>query len=179
MRLKSFFANTIEEAIRIARHELGPDAMLVNSKRAGTEAQHLGLYEVVVCGVTQDAAPTELGATHDRSPENGQDAGRTASWAAPASLPVDKLAQEVSELRQRMEKLALTLGRAGRGMASVAFDPELSRAFTALTDAELDTELAYDVVGNLATPISEGSLRAVLSKLVRVDSELGVRDAPA
>ena len=28
MKLKSFFANTIEEAIRLARHELGPDAML-------------------------------------------------------------------------------------------------------------------------------------------------------
>ena len=39
MKLKSFFANTIEEAIRLARHELGPDAMLVNSRRASVEAR--------------------------------------------------------------------------------------------------------------------------------------------
>ena len=54
MKLKSFFANTIEEAIRLARSELGPDAMLVHSKRTDTEAQHLGLYEVVVCGNAPD-----------------------------------------------------------------------------------------------------------------------------
>ena len=50
MKLKSFFANTIEDAIRLARSELGPDAMLINSKRTDAEAQHLGFYEVVVCG---------------------------------------------------------------------------------------------------------------------------------
>ncbi len=54
MRLKSFFANTIEEAIRLARHELGPDAILVNSKSTGVEARHLGCYEVVVCAEAQE-----------------------------------------------------------------------------------------------------------------------------
>ncbi len=68
-----------------------------------------------------------------------------------------------------MEKLALTLARSGRGMAGVAFDPELSRVFTTLTDAELDTELAYDVVGKLTSPVPEGALRAELAKLVSVD----------
>src|SRR5579863_10518859 len=125
MKLKSFFANTIEEAIRLARHELGPDAMLVNSKRTGAEAQHLGLYEVVVC-----VEASETGRAHEPKKDGSL-----------ASLPVDKLSQDVSELKQQMEKLALTLARSGRGMASVAFDPELSQAFTTLTDAELDTEL--------------------------------------
>ena len=173
MKLKSFFANTIEEAIRMARHELGPDAMLVNSKRSSVEAQHLGCYEVVVCGVAQDTASAEQG----RGQEHGQERGRPGSWAVSAMPPVDKISQEVSELRQRIEKLALTLGRAGRGMASVAFDPELSRAFTALTDAELDTDLAYDVVGKLTSSISDRALRDELVKLVRIDSELGVRGA--
>ena len=49
MILKSFFAGTVEEAIRLARRELGPEAMLVNSKPSGVEARHLGAYEVVVC----------------------------------------------------------------------------------------------------------------------------------
>ena len=165
--------------VRVARHELGPDAMLVNFKRTGVEARHLGFYEVVVCGVAQGSGPNDGIRGQDRGPEQGPERGRPGAWAAAAALPVEKLSQEVSELKQRMEKLALTLGRAGRGMASVAFDPEFSRAFSALTDAELDTELAYDVVGKLASPISKGALRAELAKLVSVDSELGVRGAPS
>jgi flagellar biosynthesis protein FlhF len=174
MRLKSFFANSVEEAIRLARHELGPEAMLVNSKRAGAEARHLGAYEVVVCGEAPGTTPGD--AEHGQQP----DQKHNPDWSRPgrATLPVDKLSQDVSELKQRMEKLALTLARSGRGMASVAFDAELSQAFNTLTDAELDTELAYDVVGKLTSPIPEGALRAELSRLVSVDSQLGSRGAP-
>ncbi len=189
MKLKSFFANTIEEAIRLARHELGPDAMLVNSKRTGVEARHLGSYEVVICSEGHEIGPKDP--AHGRPGENdsgteGSQNGRPGvkpggkndgSRAVSRSQPVDKLSQDVSELKQRMEKLTLTLARSGPGMASVAFDPELSRAFTTLTDAELDTELAYDVVGRLASPIPEGALRAELAKLVRVDAEFGSRGA--
>jgi flagellar biosynthesis protein FlhF len=169
MKLKSYFADTIEEAIRLARHELGPDAMLVNSQRAGVEARHLGFYEVVVCGETRDAGPTAASSS----------LSNVASLSPVASLQVDKLSQDLSELKQRMEKLALTLARSGRGAAGVAFDPELSRLFTRLTDAELDTELAYDLVGKLSSPISQTVLRDELAKLVSVDAELGCPGAPS
>jgi flagellar biosynthesis protein FlhF len=169
MKLKSFFANTIEEAIRLARHELGPDAMLVNSKRAGVEAGHLGLYEVVVCGEGQKTGPKDA----VRGQERDKERNKEGPWADAASLPADRLSQDVAELKQRMEKLALTLARSGRGLASVAFDSGLSRVFTALTDAELDTELAYDVVGKLTSPVPEGALRTELAKLVNVDADLG------
>ncbi len=175
MKLKSFFANTIEEAIRLARHELGPDAMLVNSMRSGVEARHLGLYEVVVCSEGSGKVPDDAAPGREPAQERSPDLPRAGSRAVVPPLPVDKLSQDVSELKRRMEKLALTLARSGRGMASVAFAPELSRAFTALTDAELDTEFAYDVVGKLTSPIPDGALRAELGKLVSVDSELGPR----
>ncbi|MEO8659296.1 MAG: hypothetical protein ABI693_12550 [Bryobacteraceae bacterium] len=45
--VKSYFANTIKEAIGQAREELGPDAMLLNSREATPEGAHLGAYEVV------------------------------------------------------------------------------------------------------------------------------------
>jgi flagellar biosynthesis protein FlhF len=167
MRIKSFFANTIEEAIRQARHELGPEAMLVNSKRTGVEAQHLGAYEVVVC----DDAP-EYGR---EDPDHKPDTGRPA----PTALPVDQLSRDVSELKQQMEKLALTLARSGSGMANIAFDAELSRAFTRLTDAELDTELAYDVVSRISSPLSPAILRSELAKLTHVDTELGYPGSPS
>ena len=47
MRLKSYFANSVEEAMARARQELGPDAMLVNSRKSAPDARHLGIYEVV------------------------------------------------------------------------------------------------------------------------------------
>jgi flagellar biosynthesis protein FlhF len=160
MRIKSFFANTIEEAIRQARHELGPEAILVNSKRTAVEAHHLGAYEVVVCGETPDCAPPDPDYNRDGRP-------------AVSTPPIDKLSRDVSELKQQMEKLALTLARSGSGMASIAFDPELARAFTLLTDAELDTELAYDVVSRINSPGSPDILRAELAKLTKVDAQLG------
>jgi flagellar biosynthesis protein FlhF len=165
MRLKSFFANTIEEAIRQARHELGPDAMLVNSKRTAVEAQHLGAYEVVVCGDAPEHARED--------PDHKGDALRSV----PSALPVDQLSRDVSELKHRMEKLALTLARSGSGMASIAFDAELSRVFATLTDAELDTELAYDVVSKISSPVSPEILRSELAKLTHVDAQLGCAGA--
>ena len=47
MRLKSYFAGTVESAMCLARQEMGEDAMLVNSRKAPPEARHLGAYEVV------------------------------------------------------------------------------------------------------------------------------------
>ena len=47
MRLKSYFSATVEDAMASARQELGPEAMLVNSRTAPPEARHLGDYEVV------------------------------------------------------------------------------------------------------------------------------------
>jgi flagellar biosynthesis protein FlhF len=184
MKLKSFFANSVEEAIRQARHELGPDAMLVNSKRTGIEAQHLGFYEVVVCAESQESRAKSPRLGPDSSPDAnpkgakpgpGIDQAFGIAEVPPAVLPpVDRLSQDVSELKHRIEKLALTLARSRPGMASVAFDFELSQAFTMLTDAELDTELAFDVVNQLTSPISEGGVKAQLAKLVKVDSRLGL-----
>jgi flagellar biosynthesis protein FlhF len=170
MRLKSFFANSVEEAIRQARHELGPDAMLVNSKRTAVDAQHLGAYEVVVCGDAPECAPEDP----DRK---GAEFGRRAGSSGISALPVDQLSRDVSELKQQMEKLALTLARSGSGMASIAFDADLSRAFTTLTDAELDTELAYDVVSRISSPVTPETLRVELAKLTNVDAQLGCPNA--
>ena len=47
MKIKSYFARTVESAMATAREELGDEAMLVNTRRAPAEARHLGEYEVV------------------------------------------------------------------------------------------------------------------------------------
>ncbi len=177
MKLKSFFANTIEEAIRLARSELGPEAMLVNSKRTDAEAQHLGFYEVVVCGNALDpvaGVPSSFKAQPAGAQPRTQQTP-AASFRERLSPSTDQLSRDLSDLKRRMEQLALTLGRCGQGMPSVAFSPELSRVFAHLTDAELDTELAYDIVAALPSPLDAGALRSALNSFVQVDSEVGSR----
>jgi flagellar biosynthesis protein FlhF len=160
MRLKSFFADTIEDAIQRAHREMGPEAMLVNSKTAAPEARHLGAFEVV-CAADKQSRSDETRFPFSRGEQQ------------PAAAPVDKLSHEVSELKQQMERLALALARSGAGMAGIASDPELSKIFATLTQAELDADMAYDVVAQVGTPATTEALRAVLGRLIRTDHELG------
>ena len=51
MTLKSYFALSVDAAIERARLELGPEAMLLNSRKLSPEQSHLGAYEVVF-GIT-------------------------------------------------------------------------------------------------------------------------------
>jgi flagellar biosynthesis protein FlhF len=138
---------------------MGPEAMFVNSKTTSMESRHLGAYEVVCALDTESQLPEE--------PRSGS---RPERSAAP---PVDKLSQEVSELKQQMERLALGLARSSAGMAGIAANAELSKIFALLTDAELDAELAYDVVARIGAPASPESLKTVLGRLIRTDSQIG------
>ena len=47
MRLKTYFVESVEEAMLRALGEFGDEAMLVHSKRTSVETRHLGDYEVV------------------------------------------------------------------------------------------------------------------------------------
>lgn len=47
MKIKSYFAASVEQAIQEARQELGTDAMLITSRRSSPETRELGAYEVV------------------------------------------------------------------------------------------------------------------------------------
>src|SRR5690349_15353941 len=101
MKLKSYFADTVEEAISLARREMGADAMLVNSKRSGAEAKHLGDYEVVCATDTEPLPAIVPGASNPARPA--------------VTPPMDRLSEDVSELRQQMERLARSLARSGAG----------------------------------------------------------------
>ncbi len=60
-------------------------------------------------------------------------------------------------------------------MAGIASDPELSKIFATLTQAELDPDVAYDVVAQIGAPATTASLRAILGRLIRTDNQLGCR----
>ncbi|HMD50622.1 MAG TPA: hypothetical protein VKG79_16035 [Bryobacteraceae bacterium] len=160
MKLKSFFADSIEEAIGLARREMGPEAMLVHSKRSSAESRHLGAYEVV-CASDQEPA---------LAPPGPNEPQRAAS--------LDNLVREVSDVKQQMERLARSLARCGQGMAPVASEPDLAAAFTALNEAELDPGLVYEIVSALSPPVIAGDLRERAAHLVRVKAELGRPESP-
>lgn len=61
--VKSYFASSVDEGMAQARADLGPDALLLNTREAPPEARHLGEYEVVF-GVASDVripSPTRGG----------------------------------------------------------------------------------------------------------------------
>jgi flagellar biosynthesis protein FlhF len=47
MKIKSYFAASVEQAVQEARQELGAEAMLITSRRSSPETRSLGAYEVV------------------------------------------------------------------------------------------------------------------------------------
>ena len=57
MKLKSFFASSVQAALGMAREELGADALLVNSRKSPPEAKHLGEYDVVAALMPGAATP--------------------------------------------------------------------------------------------------------------------------
>jgi len=57
MRIKSYFAPSVQSAISIARREFGDEVTLVTSHTSSLESRHLGDYEVVFA--VDDAAAAE------------------------------------------------------------------------------------------------------------------------
>ena len=95
MRIKSYFANTVEEAIHEARAELGGDATLITPRRTAAESRHLGAYEVVF-GTTP------------------------ASETQHPTQAAEELNAELSMLREQLDSIKhlLRLGAAGTGQIS-------------------------------------------------------------
>src|SRR5258708_33749421 len=96
MRLKSYFAGTVESAICLARQEMGDDALLVNSRKAQPEARHLGLYEVVFAASLE---PAREAAPQARKPEEAQ---------SPAAQTV---ANEMAEMRRQLARMSGLVSR--------------------------------------------------------------------
>ena len=132
MRLKTYFAASVEGAMNLARQELGQEAMLLDSHRSSPESRHLGEYEVV-CALVPALEPAAVSADPIPSafPHN--------SFRAPS---LDKLCAEVSELKRYMERMAATIARSSAGFASMRSNPEIMEAFAVLSAAEVDSSLA-------------------------------------
>ena len=178
MRMKSYFAPTVEDAMEQARREMGPDALLVNSRKAPPEAQALGEYEVVFA-----VMPVEADTRDEPRAQNPNTA------AVPADDPVMR---ELARLRNQIEEMGGALNAQVSSWAVPA--PECAAMFSRLVQNEFSAEVARKVVKQAyerleSDPASwsrrrqpfdgesiERAVREELEHLLSVDAGLGTSD---
>src|SRR6185295_5805107 len=108
MRLKSYFAGTVESAICLARQEMGGDAMLVSSRKSLPEDRSLGAYEVVFAASQEPAIEVVSRARATRSPRLEEVEPSAAHG----------LALEMAEMRRQLARVSAQVSRfSGRGPA--------------------------------------------------------------
>ena len=77
MKIKSYYSRSVEDAMAAARSEMGPEAMLINSRKASIQTRHLGEYEVVFATLTPDEESAETPrAPFEGGPRTAPVAGR-------------------------------------------------------------------------------------------------------
>lgn len=123
----------------MARQELGPDAMLINSRKAPAETGHLGQYEVVF-GTTEG--------------------GASAPEFTPSAPPPqrDRLTADVAELKQELEAMRRAMTRTAFAPPEwLGAAPDLSDAYSVLTANEVSPELAKEIVHNVEARVGRGA----------------------
>jgi flagellar biosynthesis protein FlhF len=118
LKIKSYFAESVEQAIQEARQELGTDAMLITSRRSTPETRSLGAYEVVF-GLHAATAPRPR-----------------------PVVPAADLSSELQNLRTQLQEIKSTLQGARAGAPS----SEADDLFEELVSNDLARNVARDIV---------------------------------
>ena len=119
MKIKSYFAASVEQAIQQAREQLGAEAMLITSRRASPEARHFGSYEVVFGIPSQQKTPTPQPEARD-------------------------LNAEMQALRAQLDEIKRTLQLSNAPAAGCA-SPEVEELLSELSAADLSGNLAQQI----------------------------------
>jgi len=133
--VKSFFADTIHEAMQQAQREMGSDALLLNSRQAPPEAQHLGEYEVVFGEYVDEDAVEQ-----------------TLSELPPA-------ANTLAGVRRSLEDLRDFLGRGDAGDQPVSTHTYLGRLIDDLVDEGVEVPLARDIADSVLAGMQKRNVR--------------------
>jgi len=152
MRIKSYFADSVQEAIEKARLELGPDAMLMNTKKTDFELRALGSFEVVF------GLPGQAAASKPRlhvKPAGGSypEAISPVPPEAPESVPAPggEMAQELAELRRQIETVKRSMNRQQR--ASVPLEQTPSRAVENICARLMAADISEDLAQEIAEAV--------------------------
>jgi flagellar biosynthesis protein FlhF len=122
MKIKSYFASSVEQAIQEARQELGTDAMLITSRRSSPETRSLGAYEVVF----------------------GLNPAANLPSARPRpTVPASDLSGELQTLRAQLEEIKGTLQGARPAESPSS---EAAQLFEELVSNDLARNIAQEMV---------------------------------
>jgi flagellar biosynthesis GTPase FlhF len=139
VKVKSYYAATVEAAMAQAAREMGQDAVLITSRRTSSDTQNLGAYEVV------------FGSNAEPSPSGEQ---LTQPKAARTSA-VEINQSELDAMREEMSQMRRAIRAACRHASSQNWMPELGEADAILTDAGIPAELKDDVLEALDFKLRE------------------------
>jgi flagellar biosynthesis protein FlhF len=144
MKLKSYFSGTVEAAMELARKELGDEALLVNARPSTPETRRLGAYEVVF-GLLPNAPskPEAASLTRPAAPDPA---------AKVSANPVDRLVQDVNQLKREIERLSQSLRGFRPGSAPAADSTNASG-----NPSEVARLIANDLDPALAQAVAEGT----------------------
>ncbi len=151
MRIKSFFADSVQEAIDKARTEIGPDAMLMTSKETAAGLRALGTVEVVFGLPDEFTSSTPHGHTleSDFPSINLQTHNTHAEGLTPAkSLDI---AKELAELRHQIERIKHSVNQPKCNDSFGVQKPEISldTIQSRLASRGLSEELAQEICDSL------------------------------
>ena len=152
MKIKSYFAKTVDEAISKARVELGSDALLLNTRKIADTGTGPG-YEVVL-GVagSRPSAPAPKSAASDPVLKAATHRGTAASplAGAQASEVRPEVAADMEKLRAQMDELQTLLVRsANNAWAAQRSVPEVADVYSRLIASEVDPALSKDIADRL------------------------------
>jgi len=150
MKIKSYFAKSVDEAIAKARVELGSDALLLNTRKMADIGTGAGGYEVVM-GVTGPAPAREAEPVKAAARESGQASAAPARVIAPTeTAPRTEMTAEMEKLRVRMDELQSMLERAAKNAWTAQRSvPEVADLYGRLIAAEVDPVLSKDIADRL------------------------------
>jgi len=162
---------SVGAALALARQELGPEAVLLETRKAPPEAAHLGEYEVVFGTAGSNG-------TARSSPEDQTEKSK---------LELERLRSEVSQLRCQLERINTAFARTNLLGASLGGVEEAAAcALSRLLEIEVQPELALEVVEAARRQKAAGAvlsweeaLAEELKRRCQVEGRLGKRQGGA
>lgn len=150
VRMKSYFADSVQLAMEQAGRELGTDATLVTSQPAAPDARHLGEYEVVFA---TELPESRARAGHDRSKR-----ASTIPSAAPAPAPppvaVESMLAEIRDLGRLFLSWRQASIRSSNRPGWITGGPEMEEVYADLIQAEIDPDLVQQLMAAVQKRIS-------------------------
>jgi flagellar biosynthesis protein FlhF len=157
MKIKSYFAKSVDEAIAQARVELGSEALLLNTRKiADAGPGNSAKYEVVM-GVDGTGPVREPAAAAPASARTSAIPARETA-PPPRAIPVNRgeptprpeATSEMEKLRAQMDELQSLLVRSAKNSwAAQRSVPEVADVYDRLIAAEVDPILGKDIADRL------------------------------